>query len=412
MPIVVKPASSGRIESLTGVRMLAAGAVFLSHATLIDSVPESTQYFMAAGYNGVTLFFVLSGFVLAWNYSDRLASPTPKAVWSFFVARFARVYPLYLVVLLIVVARPLAHGSVDGSIWAHIFAVQSWDVSVSQAFSYNGPGWSIGVEFFLYACFPLVIFVLARFGRRMLLWGLVVAVALVFLVTLWFVVTGRGELPSADPQSAHRWLYRTPLSRLGDFTVGAITALIIIRGRDVPAWAARSAQLVGALGFVAVMAYRPLIYTAWSWDAAYLIPTLLLIWGLAVGPETRFSRVLASRPMVLLGESSFAFYLLHSFVIQSIPITGITTVRGWLLVVAVQFFVAVLVSIGAHIAVERPAQRWLRSILDPSRKASQPLVSDVVTVEALSAPDATVEALEVVQLPAEDTDVREVPRLR
>jgi peptidoglycan/LPS O-acetylase OafA/YrhL len=412
VPIVVKPASSGRIESLTGVRMLAAGAVFLSHATLVDAVPQKAQYFMAAGYNGVTLFFVLSGFVLAWNYSDRLASPTPRALWSFFVARFARVYPLYLVALFIVVARPLAHGGVDATIWAHIFALQAWDPSIFQAFAYNRPGWSIGVEFFLYACFPLVIVVLARFGRRMLLWGVVVAVALVFLVTLWFVMTGRGDLATTDPQSAHRWLYRTPLSRLGDFTVGVLLALIIIRGRDVPAWLARSAQIVGALGFVAVMAYRPLLYTAWSWDAAYLIPTLLLIWGLAVGPKTRFSRVLASKPMVLLGESSFAFYLLHTFVIEAITVTGITTLWGWLLVLAVQFAVAVFVSIGAHIAVERPAQRWLRSVLDPRRKDPKPLVSDVVTVEALSAPDATVEALDVVQVPADDSDVREAPRLR
>jgi peptidoglycan/LPS O-acetylase OafA/YrhL len=412
VPIVVKPASSGRIESLTGLRMLAAGAVFLSHAALIESVPQTAQYFMAAGYNGVTLFFVLSGFVLAWNYSDRLSSPRPRALWSFFVARFARVYPLYLVALFIVIARPLEKGQVDQTVWLHVFALQPWEPSVLQAFAYNRPGWSIGVEFFLYACFPLVIVVLSRFGHRLLIWALAIAVALVFLVTLWFVLTGRGDLPATDPQSAHRWLYRTPVSRLGDFTAGVILALLIMRGPSVPPWAARTAQLVGALGFIGLMAYRPLIYTAWSWDAAYLVPTLLLLWGLAAGPKTPFSRVLASRPMVLLGESSFAFYLLHTFVIDLMPVSTTASLGAWALVLSAQFLVAVLISIGAHIAIERPAQRWMRSALDPRKRASEPLVSDVATVEALSAPDARVEALDVVQVPADDVDVAPPHNLR
>ena len=386
MAVVVKPAPLGRIEALTGVRMLAAGAVFLSHATTIPAVPERAQYFMAAGYNGVTLFFVLSGFVLAWNYTDRITTLAPRPIWSFLVARIARVYPLYLVALLIVIAPLIATGSIDWSIWPHVFALQPWSPSVTDAFAFNRPGWSIGVEFFLYACFPVVIVVLRRFSHRMLLWSLAIAVALVFAVTLWFVVTGRADLPATDPQSPHRWLYRTPLSRLGDFTVGVIAALLIMRGRPAPAWAARAAQAVGLVAFIGLMAYRPLLYSAWSWDAAYLIPTFLLLWGLAAGPTTRFSRVLASKPMVLLGESSFAFYLLHTFVLDHMAVNGLDSLWGWVLVVAMQFLVAVFIAIGAHIAIERPAQKWLRRVFDPRRPVPVVPVTDVVTVEARQAP--------------------------
>jgi hypothetical protein len=64
--------------------------------------------------------------------------------------------------------------------WRHVLAVQAWSPVVGEAFAYNGPGWSIGVEFFLYACFPLLVFLFAPFSRRvpgtLLALGAVIAV--------------------------------------------------------------------------------------------------------------------------------------------------------------------------------------------------------------------------------------------
>lgn len=360
--------AKNHLKALTGLRIVAATAVFLSHVTVIDSVPTAAKTFMASGYNGVTLFFVLSGFVLAWNYADRLRNPRPRELWSFFVARFARVYPLYLFALLIVATPFFAAGAVDGGFWIHIAGAQAWDPDVTRAFSYNRPGWSVGVEFFLYACFPVVIAILSRFSKRGLLWAMFVVIVLVVAVTAWFEVTGRGGLSPLDPESAHRWLYRTPLTRLGDFTVGVIAALLIMQRALKATWAARLAQGAGTIGFVALMLSAPLLYSTWTWDAAYLLPSLLLIWGLANAPSTYFARLLSTKPMILMGEASFAFYLLHTFVQDRMPASA-ANFRSWILLVFAQFVVAILLAIGTHLIVEKQCQRWLRRKLDPPRAA-------------------------------------------
>ncbi len=164
---------------------------------------------------GVTLFFTLSGFVLAINYFDALQRPSATKVWNYLVARFARIYPLYILVLFYILVHDHAYGMSIAGWWRHVLAIQAWSSSVVTAYSFNGPAWSVSVEFFLYASVPLLFPVLARLRtpRAVLAAATVVALALTAL-TAWFAATGRGGLPWANPQSAHRWLYRTPVTRL------------------------------------------------------------------------------------------------------------------------------------------------------------------------------------------------------
>ena len=161
-----------------------------------------------------------------------------------------------------------------------------------------------------------------------------------------------------------------PLTRLGDFIVGICLAFLV-RCARVPSWVGSLAQMTGAGLIIGLMLTRRLLFTAWSWDIAYLVPAALLLWGLASAPRTLIGRFLGSRPMVLLGEASFAFYLLHVSLLPRLEFSGAETWRGKLFVLALQFVFISLVSIGAHIAIERPLQRWLRRVLDrhPARSA-------------------------------------------
>jgi len=321
---------------------------------------------MAAGYNGVTLFFVLSGFVLAWNYGERLSRPSVQGLRSFAVARLARIYPLYLLALLFAASPAFFVGGVTRDLWLHVFALQAWHPDVFQAFAYNGPGWSIGIEFFLYGCFPILMPVMARLRHRpVALVYLAVGVgAAMALLSWWFVATGRADLPTTDPDSAHRWLYRTPLSRLGDFVVGMACALFIQARPQLPARIGVRAQVLGSASIVAFMAWPRVLFTAWSWDVACMVPAALLLWGLGAAPGSGLARLLRTPVMVLLGEASFAFYLFHVPMLQRLAYTGVDTVPGWMFATAMQFVVITLVAVGAHVLVERPAQRWLRRVLD------------------------------------------------
>lgn len=362
VPRAVVPAP--KIDALTGLRIVAAAGVFLSHVSGTSATPQALTTFMSAGYNGVTLFFTLSGFVLAWNYVDRLTPMSVGGLRSFFVARFARIYPLYLFALTFALVPFIIGKDVHVDIWWHVFALQPWSANESVAFGYNGPGWSIGIEFFLYACFPAVLLPLARASRNTLIVVLIGTVAAVFLVTVAFIIFGGAALPPWNPASAHRWLYRTPLTRLGDFTVGIVAALLIKRGSRPLAWVAYAAQAVGAGSFIFLMTRWQVLNSVWSWDIAYLIPAFLVIWGLAAGPQSPLAWILGTKPMVLLGEASFAFYLLHAPMLANSGIDTITSSNVWILTVGSQFVIILLAAIGAHVIIERPAQRWLRARLD------------------------------------------------
>lgn len=357
-----------RLDALTGLRILAAAAVFLSHNESGDFVPAEFRTFMASGYNGVTLFFILSGFVLAWNYADRMVPMRVGNVWSFLVARFARVYPLYLLALLIVIAPRILGGRWEPLMGLHLLTLQTWSSSKERAFAYNGPGWSIGVEVCLYACFPLLILAFVKIARNpkaLLIVGSAI-VGAAFVIVWWFYVTGRADLPTADPESAHRWLYRNPAFRLGDFTIGIIVAMLA-RSYRPPISLAVAAQLVGAASIVAAMFFTPFYRSAWSWDAIYMVPTALLIWGLATAPNSGLARPLSTRPMIVMGEASFAFYLLHVPLMRQWAI-GFDSLGSWILATTILFAVTLFAAIGAHIAVERPAQKWLRRTLSPRQR--------------------------------------------
>jgi peptidoglycan/LPS O-acetylase OafA/YrhL len=359
--------------------MLAAAAVCLSHissASLPPGAPAPVRSFLVAGYNGVTLFFILSGFVLAFNYGDRLGRHmTARGLWSFAVARFARVYPLYLLALLWAVAPAWIAGQPTPHLWQHIFSVQTWSPDVFTAFAYNGPGWSIGVEFFLYACFPLALLALRPLRRNAtaLLWIAALCIAVSGALVVWFTVNGRAGLPTTDAASAHRWLYRMPLTRLGDFVLGMTAAfLLALAPTNRPRWWGQAGQLVGGLALVALMSWPQALMTAMSWDLIYMAPAFLLILGLALSPMTWLARALSTRAMVTLGEASFAFYLLHFPLLSRLSLGKASTFGEWMFSTALTMGMIALLAVGLNVGVEKPARKLIKRVFD-AKRADRPV---------------------------------------
>jgi peptidoglycan/LPS O-acetylase OafA/YrhL len=283
--------ASPRLPALTGMRIFAALAVYASHLGPPHGAPPALKAFLESGYMGVTLFFTLSGFVLTINYFERLRNPSARATWQFGVARFARIYPIYILILFYILVREHAFGANLTGWWEHVLAIQAWDPNVFQAYNFNGPAWSVSVEVFLYACFPLLVVALARLRTPRALLAAAVGVALIMTaLTTWFAVTGRGTLPAADPESAHRWLYVTPLTRLGDFTLGILAARLytFTRDRVGVVRAGGPLAITAALITIVLMAWPANLFSVWSLDLAYALPTAVLIFGLAVAPAESF----------------------------------------------------------------------------------------------------------------------------
>lgn len=364
-----------RLPALTGLRIVAALAVYFSHLGPPHNAPRALRAFIESGYMGVTLFFTLSGFVLALNYFDRLSRPNVRGIWDYSVARFARVYPLYVLILLYLLVRRHAFGESTAGWWEHIVAVQAWSPNVVEAYKFNGPAWSVSVEFFLYACFPFLAVMLARLrSPRALLVAAVLMLAAMTGLTAWFAATGRGSLPWLDPGSAHRWLYRTPVTRLGDFVLGILAARLYFQLRAGRGWARAGGALavLAVVATIALMAWPADVFNVWSWDLLYLLPAVLVILGLALAPDSRLARALSTPLMVLLGESSYAFYLVHQWALGFFGAgrwavgTSVTTV----LYEGMTLGAIICLAIGLHVAVERPARRYIRRVAAPGKRAS------------------------------------------
>lgn len=372
------------IRALTGLRAVAALAVLVHHLGVPQSAPGTLEEISRRGYIGVPLFFMLSGFVLAYNYSD-LAPRDGRAVARFWSARIARVMPLYWLVLAVaVVERSLRGTDQDSSLWMQISGVQAWSSDVGIAGGmYNPVGWSISVELFLYALFPLAVVLVSKVADRAGNAGLVVIVGLIVAVqvVVWAVVVSRGwaDLPSTSSRSAHRILYRTPVTRLAEFVVGMCLALLFVRGARLTRSIASVVQ-VGAASIV-LIACALGGRSSGALNAAYYgvlwtVPFALLIYSLA-SDEGVVARGLRTPVMVRLGAASYALYLTHWKLLHWIDPDGLDTATGLSAYAEMFGLIALglLVAELMHRFVEQPCRRWLMRLI---RRRRMPVMTSAV----------------------------------
>jgi peptidoglycan/LPS O-acetylase OafA/YrhL len=177
------------LATLTSLRFFAALWVVLYH--FLDQLPEWIADLLVPlhfGPRAVDFFFILSGFILAHVYQPSIEAGR-FSLRSFYVKRFARLYPVHLAMLALVIglffAARLAGmeihsaGKYDFSrLWMHLLAVHAWFPHGTNSF--NIPSWSISAEFFAYLLFPLMAAAMLRIRPRIGLLGLIAATALLF----------------------------------------------------------------------------------------------------------------------------------------------------------------------------------------------------------------------------------------
>ncbi|AKQ69007.1 Lysophospholipid acyltransferase [Myxococcus hansupus] len=389
------------LDALTGLRFFAALHVVLFHfaAPTLGSAPEVLRNWVGAGYAAVGVFFVLSGFVLAWNYLDadgRMETP-PRAFWA---ARVARVYPVYVLAFLLSAPTTIA-ASVETNGWAMAAAklavgglaaltlLQAWLPRL--ALYWNPPGWSVAVEACFYGVFPWLSRGLSRLrpswlpGALGVTWVLGLAPPLLYLA-----LTPDGPGP-VDAASSGTWLTAlkvNPLARLPEFLFGVLLGWAFVRERAAGG-AGRSGAVLAALGtallVVAGAAGSRIAYPLMH--NALLAPASgLLVYGLARGGGAL--GWLLSRPLcVKLGGASFALYLLQYPVSEAAkglgdvlsPWVELRTPEGLLGLV---LLLGVPASLWVHRAVETPLRARVRAALTPwvegaSQAPTKPFVSGV-----------------------------------
>jgi peptidoglycan/LPS O-acetylase OafA/YrhL len=146
------------IRSLTGLRFYAAALVLWAHTVTAFLIPAEVPILgstPAAGYLGMTLFFVLSGFVIHYNYAASVGSLNARAVYSFAIAGFARLYPLLFLSVAITAVMPRDPSpSLGASLPFYLTMTHGWSPQVvGNIFLgdlFAPASWSISAEVFLY----------------------------------------------------------------------------------------------------------------------------------------------------------------------------------------------------------------------------------------------------------------------
>ncbi|MDB4970623.1 MAG: carE [Myxococcales bacterium] len=342
--------TAARLDGLTGVRFVAAAWVFAYHffVLTVAGAPSWLRDVQASGHAAVSLFFVLSGFVLAYNYAAPLEAGRVSRA-RFWWARFARVVPLYA--LLIVVEIPLSlHAGLGG---ARVAAATAADLAGLQAwippivFVGNTPGWSVSVELFFYVAFPWLAARLFQTPRR----------ALAELAAFVLAALATAALPSLLPAQSGWALFAKcgPLTRLPEFVVGIGLGRAFLRGQLRLSPRLATLLAIVAVGLMAVVIGVQSQLPRYFLHAVLLVPFALFLYAVAHGGVV--GRALGWRPLTILGEVSYGLYLLQMPLFQAIG-----GKYEWSAMTLCGYFVLLVgCATVLHFAVERPAQRWLLS---------------------------------------------------
>jgi peptidoglycan/LPS O-acetylase OafA/YrhL len=339
--------------------------VFLSHLWFLqDESPFYRQLYddiFYEGYIGVSFFFILSGFVLGYSYHDKILSGEVKFS-QFWLARFARIYPLHLLTLLI--AIPLSFKG-DATEWINrfvlnIFLIQSFVPSDDIYFYFNSVSWSISDEWFFYVMFPFLVFLMLR--RRYL--KFLPILILMIPVSLLLVKESYHE----------KYFYINPLLRIGDFIIGKLLYRVYRKRKDIEILNNRQVANmaeIGSLLFLAVFIYfHNNVPQGFRYSCYYWPPMIMLIYTFAYA-RGFISDMLSNSTMVFLGEISFGFYMVHMLVLryyQYLP--GKVSFLQALLPINhnaafIIFGISLTLSIVIYKFYEMPANRFIKQKLSP-----------------------------------------------
>jgi peptidoglycan/LPS O-acetylase OafA/YrhL len=351
-------ASSRRtaLPALTGVRFFAAFYVVLSHSlpwvATRFRIPWPAKIFLSNGYLAVAMFFLLSGFILAYTYDGQIAGNRNRA--RFWEARFARIYPVYL--LSLVLAYWFERGLHVKTQIAVLTMTQAWNpLSPETVGAWNYPAWTLSVEAFFYLVFPFLLPFLSRRSTVALRCiGIACLVVTVFGHTPWEGLQNRESLDSAGS------LIPLPIWRLPEFLLGVVLGLYFLRTDSSHQKPSRPVTVALAITGILLALSLPL----GKWVSLVIIPFAVLIYELACA-NNWLATILSTRWMVLLGGASYAIYLLQF------------PVRAWTRTLFLQFppslqplsapltpLILILFSIAVFRFWEEPARRALRTWLD------------------------------------------------
>lgn len=365
------------LSALTSIRFILALGVVLFHYHLQWPYQDTevTGVFERARL-GVDAFFILSGFILTHVYDRELVEGRFR-YRRFLLARVARIFPLHLAAVAMVVLMVLGARAMGASydpegyslygLGLTLLLMQAW-FPIDTTMHWVGPSWSLSAEWFGYLLFPVFAWAGLRWRERP--WILLVLAAALFigLDALYRELTGR-ILPHAEHYFGTMRLVPEFLYGIALYRIGQQVSL------------PRRSTIMAALVSAAIVLVMMHLHVDDRFIVVAIGPMIL---SLALLSKAGADKLAGARPLTFLGEASFALYLVHMPVLITwknivAQTRGVSSdyVMG-LPELSALFSLTLLIACSAHLAIEAPARSYLRRALD--RRAADPVSPTVSAV--------------------------------
>jgi peptidoglycan/LPS O-acetylase OafA/YrhL len=321
--------SAPEIRVLTGLRAFPALLVVFYHfyREHIPAAVPVVSDLVDGGFVAVGMFFVLSGFVLTYSYAG-VSLDEPDSRRRFFRARFARVYPVYFLSLVVAFLARLPDSATEAATWKGLRHI-ALTVPLLNAFSrygmfyLNWAAWSLSAEAFFYLLFPWIHALLRRRSERVLACVGVLAWLFGLVAPTLYTVLAPDHL--GRPLAAHdevlwSWYLKFyPVTHLGSFVIGVVAGLLFLRRRTPHQDARVGASWRPGFAFAASVLFVVELLCTERVPFVYLTTDVLapvfavLVAAVATMDGTRsfVARALQLAPVMLLGRASYAVYILH-----------------------------------------------------------------------------------------------------
>ena len=322
---VVKDKTSGRIESLQILRAFAFLGIFASHCGIASP---------GIGSWGSSVFFALSGFLMVYRYLGKDVDCTFKSCLLFSINKVSKLYYLHIITMIASLMFPVFfHGSSIleqiaknyRAIILHISLLQSWIPQSNYYFSLNGPSWFLSDCLFIYAVFPLILFLIKKLKTKQ---QAGICLIIIYILHLVFGYGLRSiHLLDGFSDNFVKWaIYINPIYRLGDFIIGGLLGCIYEFecrrcNKDCPSMIQYTIlELFSLFLFIISRMIVTGIITGFfrTWwfmySGLYIPSNLLFIWVFAFKRGV-ITRTIQYKFLHFIGNVSMYAYLIHGIVI-------------------------------------------------------------------------------------------------
>lgn len=303
----------GKIESLQALRALAFLGIFFDHAGFFIKWPTL----------GVSVFYVMSGFLMYYTNGNKSFHCSLKENLSFSLGKIKKLYPLHIVTMILAIilyfTSLVSNGGITfrnvvglfGKIVLNITLLQTWVPYSSINVSLNGVAWYLSVTMFLYFMFPVLLKAIKKLEiKKLILLDIFILIIEILLCIPFIIILGENS-------PIYIWfMYCFPVFRLGDFWIGMSINILYLKNR---ASKSKDATIVEILmTMLTVMVFWILkkdfsnifLIALHNWTTIF-IPIAAAWVYLFANKNGLLTKVLSNRCMIYLGNISSYLFLIH-----------------------------------------------------------------------------------------------------